>query len=350
MYLGGRVRVLRGIRAATGGAFAALVLAAPAGAQEQFSAYAGDIPFNCKLQNVGTGTDFPDPDADPFCVEFDKTQQNVTDFGLVDFLAQEPARVAQASPKCFYFQRDHWTGTIVQGGEPEVWHWDGDYWFNKATGSGGVSVRNFRVGGQPQSAAPFAPPEYAGYFDQEGGGGVEAQNSVEPDPRCAEMVDSRRERLAVYRTPVPGGKIRRKRVGRARLLTLRQRLIEEVLGPPDATRRHTDRFEVAGGGELRVGWRGTSLDRRVAAFLVTSKSYSHRGVPVGARARAARNRLGARRAFRLSGFRVLETRRFRRSRLFIGVRGGRIAWIAIVDPRVFPAPRGLRRTLRRLVA
>ena len=149
---------------------------------------------------------------------------------------------------------------------------------------------------------------------------------------------------------MPGGKIRRKRVGRARLLTLRQRLIEEVLGPPDSTRRHTDRFEVAGGGELRVGWRGTSLDRRVAAFLVTSRSYSHRGVPVGARARAARNRLKAKRAFRLGGFRVLETRRFKRSRLLIGVRGGKIAWIAIADPRVFPARRGLRRTLRRLVA
>ena len=345
---------MRGIRlAACVAVLAAPAVAAPtAHAQAPsgpFSPYAGDIPFNCQLQNVGTGTDFPDPDADPFCVEFDKTQQNVTDFGLVDFLAQEPARVAQASPKCFYFQRDHWTGTIVQGGEPEVWHWDGDYWFNKATGSGGVSVRNFRVGGQPQSAAAFAPPEYAGYFDEEGGGGVVAQNSVEADPSCAEKVDSRRERLAVYRTPVPGGKIRRKRVGRARLLTLRQRLIEEVLGPPDSNRRHTDRFEVAGGGELRVGWRGTTLDRRVAAFLVTSKSYSHRGVPVGARARAAR-RLGAKRAFRLRGFRVLEKRRLKRSRLLFGVRSGRIAWIAIADPRVFGTERGLRRTLRRLVA
>jgi len=347
------VSALRGIRpAACVAALGLLAFAAPAARAQSgpFSAYAGDIPFNCELQYVGTGTDFPDPDADPFCVEFDKTQQNVTDFGLADFLSREPARVAAASPKCFYFQRDHWTGTIVQGGEPEVWHWDGDYWFNKATGSGGVSVRNFRIGGQPQSAAAFAPPEYAGYFDEEGGGGVAAQNSVEADPRCAEMVDSRRERLAVYRTPVPGGKIWRKRVGRARLLTLRQRLIEEVLGPPDATRRHTDRFEVAGGGELRVGWRGTALDRRVAAFLVTSKSYSHRGVPVGAQARAARNRLGAKRAFRLRGFRVLETRRFRRSRLLVGVRGGKIAWIAIADPRLFRTQRGLRRTLRRLVA
>ena len=48
------------------------------------------------IQNVGFGTDFPDPDADPFCVEFDKRRQNFTEFGIVDFLAQEPARVAAA--------------------------------------------------------------------------------------------------------------------------------------------------------------------------------------------------------------------------------------------------------------
>ena len=169
---------------------------------------------------------------------------------------------------------------------------------------------------------------------------IDADAAERVGPSCVDKVDSRRERLAVYRTPVPGGKIRRKRVGRARLLTLRQRLIEEVLGPPDSTRRHTERFEVAGGGELRVGWRGTSLDRRVAAFLVTSRSYSHRGVP-SARERGRRG-TGSARSGRsgCGGFRVLEARRFKRSRLLIGVRGGKIAWIAIADPRVFPAAAG----------
>ena len=36
----------------------------------------------------------PHPDADPFCVEFDKRRQNVTELGVVDFLSKEPARVA----------------------------------------------------------------------------------------------------------------------------------------------------------------------------------------------------------------------------------------------------------------
>ena len=43
----------------------------------------GTNPFNCVEQDVGTGTEFPDPGADPFCVKFDKTNQNVTDFGIV---------------------------------------------------------------------------------------------------------------------------------------------------------------------------------------------------------------------------------------------------------------------------
>src|SRR6478736_5029419 len=80
-------------------AFAALSLAlaaTPASAQEPSAPYDGSNPFNCEIQDVGTGTDFPHPEADPFCVEFDKTNQNVTDFGLVDFLSQEPDRTAQA--------------------------------------------------------------------------------------------------------------------------------------------------------------------------------------------------------------------------------------------------------------
>ncbi len=117
----------------------------------------GRTRSTASIQDVGTGTDFPDPDADPFCVEFDKTNQNVTDFGIVDFTAQEPARVAAAGNKCFYFQRDHWTGSIVQGSDPELWHWDGNYFFDRARGVGGAHLTNFRVGGMPQDATPYVP-------------------------------------------------------------------------------------------------------------------------------------------------------------------------------------------------
>src|SRR5713226_8319619 len=92
-----------------------LFASAPAGALSPPTGWNGANPFNCEVQYAGFGTAFPHPDADPFCVDFDKRRQNITDLGVVDFLAQEPARVAAASPKCFYFQSDHWRGSIVQG-------------------------------------------------------------------------------------------------------------------------------------------------------------------------------------------------------------------------------------------
>src|SRR5690348_2990152 len=60
----------------------------------------GSNPFDCTIQDAGQGTTVPDPGADPYCVRFDKTNQNITELGLVDFLSKEPARVAAAVPKC----------------------------------------------------------------------------------------------------------------------------------------------------------------------------------------------------------------------------------------------------------
>jgi hypothetical protein len=185
-----------------------LLLAAPAAAEQPtgpFAPWDGTNPFNCTIQDVGTGTDFPDPDADPFCVEFDKTQQNVTDLGIIDFLSKEPARTAAASPKCFYFQTDHWTGSIVQGEAPELWHWDGQYFFDKAIGAGGVNIQNFRMFGQPASFPPGSlPPEFEPYFDQ-GGGGAYVVTGIPADPNCAAKVDTQEERDQIYAhgTPPP---------------------------------------------------------------------------------------------------------------------------------------------------
>ena len=96
----------------------------------------------------------------------------MTDFGIVDFLLLEPARVAAAAPKCFYHQTDHWTGSIVQGTEPTLWHWDGRYFFDKARGMGGVRIDNFAIGGQPADPRliPGFPAQFSPYFTGTGGG------------------------------------------------------------------------------------------------------------------------------------------------------------------------------------
>jgi hypothetical protein len=195
---GGTVRSTLGVVVATLCLSLALTTDAFA-ASQPVAPYDGANPFRCKLQNAGTGTDFSDPGADPFCVEYDKTQQNVTDLGLVEFLSLEPARVAAASPKCFYHQTDHWTGSVVQGEPPELWHWDGRYFFDKARGQGGVFVENFRVGGQtadPTLLTGF-PEEYRPYFGPGGGGVMVALGAGEPS--CAAKVDTAAEARRVYR-------------------------------------------------------------------------------------------------------------------------------------------------------
>ena len=95
---------------------AMLIWVRPAAAEQPVGPYApwdGTNPFNCTIQDVGTGTTFPEPNADPFCVEYDKTHQNGTQLGVVQFLSQEPARFAATGPKRWYFQRDHWVGSVV---------------------------------------------------------------------------------------------------------------------------------------------------------------------------------------------------------------------------------------------
>jgi hypothetical protein len=179
----------------------ALTFAAPAAAQLPLQPYDGHNPFRCKLQQAGTGTTFPNPSADPFCVEYDKTHQNVTELGLVDFLLQEPARIAAATDKCFYFQRDHWTGSVQQGSDPELWHWDGSYVIDKARGVIAGHLGNFRVNGQPASPADYftIPPALAPFFGPGEGGA--AFYGIPPDPSCLARVDTRREQKCIYRDP-----------------------------------------------------------------------------------------------------------------------------------------------------
>ena len=118
----------------------------------------------------------------------------MTDFGIVDFLLNEPARVAAAVPKCFYHQTDHWTGSVVQGSRPELWNWEGRYFFDKARGMGGVYVENFRVGGLPADprALPGFPPEYRAVLRPRRRRRVHGHGR-RAEPECAAQVDTAAE-------------------------------------------------------------------------------------------------------------------------------------------------------------
>jgi hypothetical protein len=345
------VTVLRKIAAL---AFAmALVVPAAAAAQSPtvVGPYDGEIPFNCELQNVGTGTDFPEPHADPFCVEFDKTNQNVTDFGLADFTAQEPARVAAAGDKCFYFQRDHWTGSVVQGQAPEIWHWDGNYFYDRARGVGGVSVRNFRLGGTPQDATPYVPPGYAPYFDSNGGGGVQVLLESDPDPTCAAKVDTPAKRdlvygdRGIYRNCIqPAGGLRGRRVGAVRLGIRRDSALTK-LGPPRNHVHDSDRWCLIGKGQLRIAY---GPGGGPATLIRTSgRGQSAHGVGRGDPLRRAQRLLDLQRLFDAGGTRIFDAGTEHGRELLIGVASHRVRWVAIADRGALRSRAALHRTLLR---
>ena len=299
-------------------AWAALLAAAsPAAAQVQ--PYDGSNPFDCTIQNVGFGTAYPDPGADPFCVEFDKRRQNFTEFGIADFMAQEPARVAAASPKCFYYQRDHWTSRVVQEDETtELYNWDGAYYFDKARGTGGTYVENFTFNNQTSDPrlVPGFPDEYKPHFGPGRGGFQAAAGGVEPDPSCVEKAARKSPYAKTPGGPAAGGaagclaghgSIRRGVPG-ARLGSPRARVLG-VLGRPTRRRGTRMRWCTAGGGQLLAAFarRGRKRLRLVSS---SAPAYDLRRVAAGDTARYARRRLRRERV----------VRRGRRVRLLVAVR------------------------------
>jgi hypothetical protein len=316
------------MRRAIVGALAALLCAAP-GATAQPQPYDGHNPFACTLQQVGTGTDFPFPDADPFCVEFDKTHQNVTELGIVDFISKEPARVAAASPKCFYFQRDHWTGSVVDGQPPEAYHWDGSYFFDKARGLGGVYVENFRIGGQTgdPSQLPGFPADWKPYFSS-GRGGVQSDDSVQADPRCATKPPAGSSPSpAESGCRVPGGRIGNGIAG-LRLGATRRRAKAD-LGKPSSESRRYLAWCLDGGGRIVAALRG-----RVKLLFTDAAQFDTRGIRVGNSRGDSRKRMRREHRFgRVRGANVLIARE-RKRKLYVAFAHGRVAWIAISGKRV----------------
>jgi hypothetical protein len=319
----------------------------------------GVNPFVCELQQANFEGKGPNPEADPYCIEFDKRRQNVSQLGVVEFLAREPERVAAASPKCFYFQSDHWRGSIVQdNASTKTYEWDGHYFFDKARGEGGVWVSNFNFGGQtgdPREVPGF-PEEWKPFFGP-GTGGFRTRNSIEPDPRCAERAE--REAGRIYqgeggpssRCMVPGGRVGPPRLGPARLGDSEAEL-RRALGPPRRVRRGFLRWCVEGGGRFLAGQRGDrsgdlgeGSGERTVLLLTTSRAYRINGVGPGSSEPRMR-RLPRARVLTVEGTTRVFTAR-PGSRLILGMRQGRVRYVGVRDKRALRSKRALKRYLRR---
>jgi hypothetical protein len=348
------------------GGLAALIVSFAVGATAASAAEAptpwdGRNPFNCVLQQAGMGTEVPDPDADPFCIEYDKRHQNVSEGGVVEFLSKEPARVALASPKCFYFQSDHWRGSFVQD-EPstKTYEWDGHYFFDKAKGEGGAWVTNFNLGGQSgnPTTVPGFPAEWSRYFGH-GTGGFRTRNDVESDPRCAER--ARREGGRIYastgrsrppRCVTPGGPVTTRRIGPVRVGDTESQA-RRSLGPPVSVKRGFLRWCVVGGGRYlagqasdRSGELGVGAAEQTVMLVSSSRAFRYRGVGRGSSVRRLRRKLRrARRVTRYERTRVWSARPG--SRVLFGVRGRRVRFVAVRDRAAVRGRAAIRRYLRR---
>jgi hypothetical protein len=249
----------------------------------------------------------------------------VTELGVVQFLSQEPARFAAAGPKCWYFQRDHWVGSVVQDdGTTQTYRWDGSYFFDKARGVGGVYIENFSVNGQtgdPRTLPGF-PEEWKPYFGP-GRGGVQTADTVRADPRCVAKARS---------VPPPGPYACSEQRGKVAIgigplqLGATRREVEDALGPPARSTNGVARWCTAEGGKLAAGFSGD----RLAFALTTSPGFSALGFAPGDRSASARKR-----------FRKLDQRggvgvfvgSSRKRLLLVGADRKRIRFIALAPAR-----------------
>jgi hypothetical protein len=327
---------MRGVIAAVVAAGVLLACAAPTAAQEEgLSGWDGKNPFECTLQQLERGVDFPQPDADPFCVEYEKRNQNVTELGVVQFLSLEPARVAAASPKCFYFQRDHWVGSVQQGNPAtETYAWDGSYFFDKAKGTGGVYVENFSFNGQTgdPTQLPGFPAEYKPFFG-EGRGGFQRTGAVEADPRCADKAAEKSPypqnrpggpggSSDMDRCRVPGGRVDRGIAGVR--LGMKRSKARTALGQPTSETTRYMTWCMAGGGRVVAAFDRSGERGRAVLVLTDADPFDAAGLRRGSSSAKARRKL---RGERTITKRVLAVTR-RKDVLVVGFGKGRVAYLA----------------------
>lgn len=329
----------RAIATAVAAAALAAVLPASAAAQSGISGWDGTNPFDCTLQQLGGGTDFPEPNADPFCVEYDKRHQNLNQLGVATFLLNEPARFKAAGSKCFYFQYDHWVGTVIEGNQQtQTYAWDGRYFFDKSKGTGGAYVENFTINGQTgdPTLLPGFPSAYKPYFG-EGRGGVQKTGDVPIDPSCVEKAKKHDPyskngpggsggSAGMDHCRVPGGQVDHG-IGGIRLGQTRAS-VRKTLGPPTKESLTWVTYCMTGGGRLVAAFSKRGNDGHVMLVWTNAPPFDLHGIRTGDSTTRAHQRLQG--EYRMSGkkrHRPLAVRE-QTQLLLVGTYRGRVMFIA----------------------
>ncbi|MBV9212888.1 MAG: hypothetical protein JOZ25_04490 [Actinobacteria bacterium] len=323
-------------------ATAALLAAVPialAQTQNVVSGYDGTNPFACTLQEVGQGTNFPEPNADPFCVEYDKRHQNIDKLGVVDFLSKEPARVAAASPKCFYFQRDHWRGYVSES-QPatQTYAWDGSYFFDKARGLGGAYVENVSFAHQSgdPTQIPGFPDEYRPYFSN-GRGGVQKTGDIPVDPNCVKKFQQHDPRAGggpggagvSHGCRVPGGRVGHG-IGGIGLHSPPAK-VRGSLGPPSVESARFMGYCMTGGGRLAAAFGKSGPAGKVVLVMTNATPFDWHGIRTGTKTSDAKRRLHGIAVVSARGLRLLMKPKNGYTAVF-GIAHRHVTFVATVKP------------------
>jgi hypothetical protein len=148
---------MRAALAVAGALIVTAAFAGPAAAQAP-QQWDGSNPFTCTLQN---GASLTDPNADPFCVEYDHSLTDPN--AIAQLLSNGPTQLAAASSKCFLYEQDHFTGAL---GEVDT-----AMFVNKATGTGGSAITHASIPVPGSGGMVTVPVVQACAGQQTGGGG-----------------------------------------------------------------------------------------------------------------------------------------------------------------------------------
>jgi len=266
------------------------LFATPAVADVGAGPWDGTNPFACTLQNSASLTD---PNADPFCVEYDHSGSSLADAEsqLTSLLTDGPGQLAAATDKCATYRVDRFSGPLYE--------LDSAIFFNKATGQGATALTSVTINGlpAPPSAIPGLPGTLGGVVavpvvqacTTQGQGGAGGGTTTGGENFLAGLGGS----TPGTTQPRPGNACKNlsgnanNGIGRAKL-GLKRRAIAHRLGKPTRRAHGFYHYCLRRGGDLAVHFgKGSKAD----VVMDSGKSFHAGKVKIGSRLTRVRSAL-----------------------------------------------------------
>ena len=291
----------------------AAAFASPASAQAP-QQWDGSNPFTCTLQD---GANLQDPNADPFCVEYDHSGIDPT--AIQQLLSDGPNQLAATANKCFLYRVDRFTSPL---GEVDT-----AMFVNKATGTGGSAVTKATIP-IPASGGTISVPVVQGCTGQPqsvggptGGGGGLLGGLSGPSPGV-------KTRSGVSCKNRSGNA--KSGLGRARLGLTRKAVLKRF-GKPTRRARGYYHYCLRKGGDLAIH---LGRHSKTDVVMTNGKSFHAGRVRIGSRLTRVRSSLhheqvlGHRKRDWVLGV------THRRWRLLVGLSKNRVVYIAAVSTKL----------------